>query len=212
MRYSLIISLLVLVSIGLSAQDIKLLDYASQYQKLKVKGRNCNEVHYKGDKVATNVQLGQAEFNAQGKLVKYTEFFAGGKKMAEFLYSYDAKGKLENNTVALVFNNWEVVDFKLSFDAKGKLISRELPKTISNFWQKETFSYSPQGVMIKSEQWYMVGTKLTPQTKQEYPAALNTKENSLSVIHDEKGLLIIKQFFGANGKVDKSWKYEYLYY
>jgi hypothetical protein len=212
MRYSLTLALFSLISMGLSAQDLKLLDYAPQYQKLKVKGRNCNEVRYKGDKVASTLQLGQAEFDAQGKLVKYTEYFAGGKKMAEFLYTYDAKGKLEKNTVALVFNNWEALEFKLSFDAKGKLTARELPQTISNFWQKETFTYSPQGVMIKSEQWYMNSGKLVPQTKQDYPASLTSKENSLSMIHDEKGLLIIKQFFGAGGKVDKSWKYEYMYY
>jgi hypothetical protein len=212
MRYSLTLVLLIVFSRGLSAQDMKLLDYAPLYQKLKVKGRNCSELRYKGDKVSSTLQLGQAEFDTQGKLVKYTEFFAGGKKMAEYIYTYNAKGKLEKNTVALVFNNWEVVDLNLSFDAKGKLISRELPLTVSNFWQKETFTYSPQGVMIKSEQWYMNGGKLVPQTKQDYPASLTSKENSLSLIHDEKGLLIIKQFFGAGGKVDKSWKYEYVYY
>jgi len=170
------------------------------------------EIRYAGNTEVEAVQMGNAEFDTYGKMTRYTENFAKGKKMAEYVYEYDDHGKLVRNTVSLVFNDWTPVEFLLSFDAGGKLICRELAEALPNFWQKETYVYNALGVLIKSEQWYSHNGTLEAMGHREYPPSIAPKENSLTYIHDAKGLLMLHQFYGKSGTVEKAMKYEYEYY
>ncbi len=195
----------------ISAQDIKPLDYASFYQKHKVKTRECYEVKYKGNHASDSVHLGSEVFNASGLLIGYTEYYAKGQKMAEYHYEYDAKNKLVSSSIQLVFNDWKEIDFKLTFDAKGKLIRRELPESIPSFWTAESYIYNTSGILVKSEQWYTVDGKLQSMSHKDYPSSLAPKENSLSYIYDAKGMLILHQIY-QNGKVSTAYKYDYTHF
>lgn len=202
-----------IISLGLAfcsqAQDIKLLDYAPQYAKQKVSERKSSEIKlYKG--IMDTTVCGVAKFNAQGKVVHYTEYFARGRKMAEYSYEYDANGKLVAGTVQTTFNDWQPLAFQLNFDTKGRLISRELPESISNFWKKETFHYTNTGVLIKNEKWHDLNGTLSLMETKDYPQTLTTTENSLTYIYNPQGLLMIHQLYNSNGKVERSMHYDYV--
>ena len=194
-------------ALDINAQDIKLLDYAKICAAKKVTAMECNEVKYDGNETITH--LSNATFDMNGRISTYTEYFARGRKMAEYHYEYDAVGILIRNTVSIVFNDWKEIEFILNHDANGRLISRELPTTVPSFWQKETYTYSNAGILIKSEQWYDNGGALIAQSHCDYPPTLSHKENSLTYICDERGLLILHQFHNNTGKVEKAWKYAY---
>lgn len=207
-----LISLFIVCAIGNSipAQDIKLMDYAPQYAKHKVSERKAFEIKSVNGKQDTCIQ-GLAMINEKGYPVHYTEYFARGRKMAEYAYEYDGTGKLIRHSVMTAFNDWQPIEFKLTFDNKGRLASRELPESISSFWIKETFHYNNAGVMIKNEHWYEKEGSLALMDYQDYPSSLQTEESSLTYINNPKGLLMLHQWYNSNGKVDKYWKYEYSY-
>jgi hypothetical protein len=190
------------------AQDLKPLDYASLYAKHKITSRECVELRYAGNTVSDTIKYGDAEFDAAGRMIRYTEYFSRGRKMAEYIYEYDATGKMVRNTVSLVFNDWTPLEMILTHDDKGRVIARELPEALPNFWRKETYSYK-DGVLIRSEQWFDVNDELKPLTHHDYPASLKPADNSLTYIHDQKGLLILHQFYGKTGGMDKALSYTY---
>ncbi len=203
-----------IISLGLAfcshAQDIKLLDYAPQYAKLKVKERKTIEIKNNKGQQDTMV-YGLAIMNEHGLPIHYTEYFARGRKMAEYTYEYDGAGKLINHSVATTFNDWQKVDFKIAHDAKGRLSSRELPESISNFWIKETFQYNSNGVLIKNQHWYEKDGGLTPLDYKDYPPTLQVDDNSLTYINDQHGLLILHQLYNSQGKIERCWKHEYAF-
>lgn len=197
-----------LLTIFAQAQDIKLLDYAPQYAKQKVSERKATEIKtYKG--VLDTTICAFATFNAQGKVTNYTEYFARGRKMAEYVYEYSASGNLIACTVQTTFNDWQPLALQLTFDANGRLISRELPETISNFWKKETFHYNKAGVLVKNEKWHDFKGASTVMETNDYPQSLSTSENSLTYIYNPKGLLMIHQLYNSNGKVERSFHFDY---
>lgn len=191
-----------------AAQDIKLMDYASQYAKLRVSERKSIEVRY-NEKGQDSSITGFAIFNEQGLPIQYTEYFARGRKMAEYYFEYDNNRKLSRHYVKTVFNDWEPLEFKVTFDKQGRISSRELPEQISNFWKRETFSYSNTGTLIKSEHWVEQNGKLIAADSLDYPPHLKVEENSLTYIADQNGLLILHQLYNSKGKVDRCRKYEY---
>ena len=207
----LTISLILGFTISQSAQDIKPLDYAPLFRKEHVKTRICKEVKYQGNVAKDSVMVGIAQFDVQGRMTHYTEFFAGGRKMAEHDFIYDETGKMIRSTVSLVFNDWATLEFELKHDAKGRVISRELKESVANFWQKETYSYSGN-VLIKSEQWYDVNGGLVPQTHKDYPTSLEARENSLTYLYNQRGLLVLHQLFNKSGKVERALAYSYEFY
>src|SRR5690606_11346669 len=113
--------LISMIAVSLYGQDIKLLDYASNYASKKVTARKSYEIKYRGGITDTTI-TGEARIDENGRMIHYTEYFARGRKMAEYAYEYDADGRVTRNTVQLVFNGWEPVDFILSYDNKGRLI------------------------------------------------------------------------------------------
>jgi len=198
------------LSLIAQAQDIKLLDFAPQYTKLKVVERKTTEIKtYKGAPDTT--VCGIAKFDAKGRIIHYTEYFARGRKMAEYFYNYDATGKLISNTVQTTFNDWQPIELQLTFDSKGRLSSRELPESISNFWKTEVFHYTNSGVLIKNEKWHEMNGALSLMETKDYPQTITAHENSLTYIYNPQGLLMIHQLYN-NGKVDRSWHHEYIYH
>jgi len=194
----------------IQAQDIKLMDYAPQYAKNQVSERKAFEIKNSNGKQDTCIQ-GLALINEKGFPTLYTEYFARGRRMAEYSFEYDETGKLIRHSVMTTFNDWQPMDFKLTFDTKGRLISRELPESISSFWKKETFHYNNSGVMIKNEHWYEKDGSLMIMDTKDYPPSLVVEESSLTYINNPKGLLMLHQWYNSSGKVDKCWKYEYGY-
>ncbi|MFN0032978.1 MAG: hypothetical protein ACKVOR_12530 [Flavobacteriales bacterium] len=211
MKTTFFFSFLICATVISNAQDLKPLDYAAQYARLHVRTRICTEVKYNGDKAADSTTVGITSLDEKGRMIHYTEFFAGGKKMADYDYKYDEQGKMTKATVSLVFNNWLPLEFELKHDAKGRLLSRELKENVANFWKKETYTYSGS-VLLKSEQWYMVNGGLVAQTHKDYPPSMEIRENSLTYILNEKGLLHLHQLFNSKGQVDRALVYDYEFY
>lgn len=204
-----IISALLLSSIGLYSwgQDIKNLDYAVLFQKHKITTRECKEITY-GLK-ADSLKIGDAKFDANGRIIAYTEYFAGGRELARYTYSYDASGKMIASSVAHKFNDFIPVEFILTYDTNNRITSRELKEPIRNYWKKETFTYNATGILVRAEKWYEQGEQLVPMEKEEYPASLKPSSTSLVYLHDPRGLMILHQFFSTTGKVEKALSYRY---
>jgi hypothetical protein len=192
------------------SQDLKPLDYAKLYARNHVTTRVCKEVKYKMKQAVDSTMLGIANFDKNGRMIHYTEFFAGGKKMAEYEYKYDDAGKMIKASVSLVFNNWVPLDFELKYDHKGRVVSRELREQVANFWKKETYTYTSE-VLLKSEQWYDINGGLVALTHKDYPPHIEVSDNSLTYIVNEKGLIILHQFISGRGQVDRALSYEYYY-
>jgi hypothetical protein len=192
------------------SQDLKPLDYAKLYARNKVSIRVCKEVKYEMNKAVDSTMVGIAMFDKNGRMIQYTEFFAGGKKMAEYEYYYDESGKMVKSTVSLIFNNWVPLEFSLKYDSKGRVVARELREQVANYWKKETYTYA-NDVMIKSEQFYDVNGGLVALTHKDYSPNLEVSDNSLTYIVNEKGLIILHQNMNNRGKVDKALVYEYYY-
>ena len=190
------------------SQDLKPLDYAATYKKNHIRSRDSYELKYKGAVVSDSVHLGKEEFNEKGQLIHFTENYSKGKKMAEYHYTYDESGKLIKNTISVVFNDWKELEFKLTYDQAGRVIARELPEPITSFWMKETFTYNKSGIMIKSDQWYMVDGALKSMTSQEYPGTIAPSENSLTYIYDHRGLMIMHNKH-VNGRVTTAKRFHY---
>lgn len=207
-----LLSISFLISCFISySQDLKPLDYTRQYEKHHIRTRICKQVHYKGQQVVDSTMVGIASFDEKGRMIHYTEFFAGGRKMAEYDYSYNESGKMIKSSVSLVFNGWIPMEFELKYDKKDRVISRELKEAMANFWKKETYTYNNE-VMIKCNQWYEVNGGLVSETYKDYPPSLDVKENSLTYILDAKGLLIIQQLFNGRGQVERALVYNYEFF
>jgi hypothetical protein len=200
--------ILICSTVGACAQDLKPNDFAAVFAKNHISKRICKEIKFENNKAIDSVMIGEAHFDAQGRMIHYTEFFARGRKMAEYNYTYDATGKMIAASVALVFNDWKPLDFILTHDAKGRVVSRELKESVANFWKKESFTYSGS-ILVKSEQWYEVNGGLIPNTYKDYPPTLEPRENSLTYIHDTRGLLIMHQLFNRTGRAEKALVYSY---
>lgn len=201
-----------ILAISTQAQDIKPLDYAGKYKQQQIRERHTYEVKYQGNKAVDSVLLGTAFLDENGRMTKYIEYFMKGRKMAEYDYQYDESGKIIANTVKLAFNQWQTLQFELKYDAKGKLIERSLPEPVANFWQKETYSYTSAGVLIKSEQWYSQNGNLLALSNKEYPTSIQPSETSLTYIHDQNGLMMVHQFYSLNGSADKAHVFKYIRY
>lgn len=192
------------------SQDIKLLDHALQFKKHKVATRDCYEIKYKENLAVDSIHRSYEEYNQNGRLMKFTEYYSKGKEMAVYRYEYDEKGNITRNTLSLVFNNWQEIEMILTFNEKGRLIQREMPETIANFWCKETFTYGSDGKMVRSDQWYMTGGATKALSHKNYSDQIESRENSPTHIYDTKGLLIIHQTY-KNGISDSAFCYNYTY-
>jgi hypothetical protein len=210
MKHVFTLGLILSASLSTSAQDIKLIDYSSLYARNKVTEQQTIEIKNRNGQSDTTV-LGKVAFNEAGYPLHYTEFFARGRRMAEYTYEYDNQMRLVRHSIKTTFNDWEPMDFILSYDSNGRIISRELPETISNFWRKETYTYNNSGVLIKAEQWYEEDGQLSVKSQREYPGSIQPDPTSLTYIHGPNGLLLLHQHYNGSGRVERTWQYDYNY-
>lgn len=210
MKHVFTLYLILSAAFSANAQDIKLIDYSSIYARNKVTEQQTIDIRNRNGQSDTTV-LGKAIFNEAGMPIHYTEFFARGRRMAEYAYEYDSQMRLLRHTVKTTFNDWEPTDFILQHDSKGRIISRELPETISNFWKKETYTYNNSDVLIKAEQWYDVDGELVVKSTKDYPTSIQPDPASLTYIHGPNGLLLLHQHYNGSGKVERTTQYAYSY-
>lgn len=201
-------TLALLSGLGASAQDLKLLDYTTEFKKNGITQRVCKEVKYAKTPADTLI-VGVAHFDQQGRMFEYHEYFAGGRIYAIYQYGFNEKGVLSSALVKHVFNQMEPIEMDIEVNGTGKVTALTLREPIRNFWQKQTFTYNSIGVMIRSEQWFDRDGKLTSLNRKEYPAYLGPSDNSLTHLFDQRGLEIVHQFYGSTGQIERAWLFMY---
>ena len=209
MKRSLLLLFIVFFSTIAHSQCVKSLDFSKDYKKNKVSSRKCTEYIYNGYSITDSIVISEANFDAEGRIVKYTEFFARGRKLNEQTFEYNEAGQMTKSFVSHVFNDWQPVEMILEFDSSGKLISRTCPVEIRNFWMKEVYHYNAKGKQIKCDQLKQGAQTLEMKSSQEFAPTLHSGENTPMDIHDPNGLLSIHQFYNSSGTVDRVWKYVY---
>lgn len=199
--------LLFLMSFAVQAQDIKLMEFSAALKKQKIKTIHLHEVKYQNNQASDTLHKGIIAFDALGRIESSTEYSAGEKEAARFNYTYNEKGLLNSCVVKHKNVQFEPVSMLLKFDNKGHLIERRTSQPIPNFWAFEKHTYSPTGVLIKTEYWY--DQKGTPvlQSSIDYPAVSTGK--NLSFIIDQHGLPAVHQLFDNNGQVKRALKFVY---
>jgi hypothetical protein len=166
------------------------------------------QVRHKIDVKDTSL-IGHFQMNSLGHMIQYMEFSGGGQKVCTHYYQYDNKGKM--TSCELVFEDELDMRYpcQLTFTPGGKLMSRSLSNGPTHYWHQETYEYSAAGVLIKSTQHYKYNDQVNT-TSQSYPALISPKENlNLSYMYDQRGLLVLRQFYNEQNKVFKSLVYEY---
>lgn len=209
MKKSLLLLFIGISSLFVQGQCIKSLDFSKDYKKNKVTSRTCTEYSYSGYTVTDSIKISEATFDAEGRITKYIEFFARGRKLNEQTFEYNEKGELTKSLVSHAFNDWQPVEMILEFDSSGRLISRTCPIEIRNFWMKEVYHYNAKGKQIKCDQLKQGAQTLEMKSSQEFAPTLHSGENTPMDIHDPNGLLSIHQFYNSSGTVDRVWKYVY---
>jgi len=192
------------------AQDLKASDYTALFAKNKIAERTWHEVKFAGSAVKDSLIKGNEKFDAQGRLIESTEFFAGGKVLAIQKFTYDAKGKMIGCTIEHAFNEMKPVEVKLVYDAKGRVIERQITEELRNYWVKETTTYNAAGIIVKTQQWFNQNGTLQPLNNKEYPASISTNSNSLAYLHDQRSLPVAHQFYNGAGNMDRAWRYKYV--
>lgn len=207
--FTLFLSLFIFAQSNLHAQDLKASDYAALFAKNKITERTWHEVKFAGSAVKDSLIKGNEKFDANGRLIESTEYFAGGKVLAVQKFTYDAKGKMTGCTIEHAFNEMKPVEVKLTYDAKGRVIERVLTEELRNYWTKETTTYNSAGIIVKTQQWFNQNGTLQPLNNKEYPANISAANNSLTYLHDQRSLPVAHQFYNANGKLERAWRYKY---
>lgn len=202
---------LILLVLPVQSQDIKSLDYKNVFQKNRVNTRTCYEVKYTGNAATDSLLKSKEVYDIQGRLTSILEYYAGGKLLAEHHFEYDAQGKIVRCTVSHAFNEMKPAELTLKHDPKGRLVERTLPEAVRNYWQKETFLYHANGTLAKTQQWYLQNGTLAVLSTKEYPASIAPKDNSLTLLFDQKSLPIVHNFYSASGKMERAWRYVYTY-
>jgi uncharacterized lipoprotein NlpE involved in copper resistance len=193
---------------GLQAQDIKPLDYQGTFKKLKITSCTITEVKMK-NKVSDTIVVGKYTLNAAGQMTTYTEFNPIGRLVATHFFQYDAKGKITQCDIELADEPGVRHNCQLTHDAKGRLTSRTLPSAPNQYWYKEVYTYNAAGVLIKSVQHHKNNDQEITLNS-TYPEVASPKENhNLNFIFDQRGLLLMRQFYNAQNKVQKSHHYQY---
>lgn len=210
MRLLAVIAVLPILSC-LHAQDIKPLDYMGVFGNNKVSGQVTLEVRYGKNATPDTLLLGVAEFELSGRMIRFTEYFAGGRVFAVYRYYYDEAGQLSAASVAHTFLQFEEVPFILTRNAAGQLISRTTATAIPGFWTLETYTYNARGVLVRSERWIDQDGQMNPAGSSFYPDTLTRDERVLSNLYDNAGLPVLKKMKDASGN-DVSILYTYTFY
>jgi hypothetical protein len=207
----LVVIVVFLLRSGLWAQDIKPLDFASVFGNNKVSGQVTRQVSYGKNATPDTLLLGVAEFELSGRMIRFTEYFAGGRVFAVYRYFYDEAGQLSAASVAHTFLQFEEVPFILTRNATGQLISRTTATAIPGFWTLETYTYNARGVLVRSERWIDQEGRLNPAGSSFYPDTVTRDERVLSDLYDNAGLPVLKKMKDASGN-DVSILYSYTFY
>lgn len=210
-RVLVIFILIYLIVSNAFSQDLKSLDYAPLFKSNKVKSRICHSIQYKNSEPIDTLIHGIERFDSNGRLIYYEEFYAKGKTKAYYHYAYDQNGKLLESNVEHFSVDFKPIALICSFDAKGRILERKPETNLQNFWIKETYCYNASGVLIKTEQVYESNGKSAGSTQNTYLPHLKVPDDSITYIHDKKGLLLLYRTFDNHGNVinAKSYTYEY---
>jgi hypothetical protein len=190
------------------AQDIKSLDYVALYKKSKIKSFTIDQVRYQHQKAVDTSIVGIGQINEQGLLTTYKEYNGANKWSCTHYYSYDVKGKINTSEIEFAEQPGQKYLCTLEYHPNGKLKSRSIAPEGIHFWFKESYEYNKAGVMIKSTQHYHNNGNAVEQVT-SYPEIISPKENSLNYIYDQRGLLILRQFYNAQSVVFKAHIYRY---
>jgi hypothetical protein len=190
------------------AQDIKSLDYAALYKKSKIKSVTIDQVRFQHQKAVDTSMVGIGQINDQGLLTTYKEYNGANKWSCTHYYGYDVKGKIIRSEIEFAEQPGHKHLCTLEYHPNGKLKSRNISPDGIHFWFKESYEYNKVGVMIKSTQHYHNNGNAVEQVT-NYPEIISPKENSLNYIYDQRGLLILRQFYNAQSVVFKSHIFHY---
>gem|GEM_PF-935978 len=191
------------------SQDLKMLDFAPLMKKNRVHKRICSTVKYQNNVPTDTIPFGLEEFDANGRLVYYEEYYSRGKLKAKYRYGYDANGVITRSTVEHFSNDFQLINLINVFDASGRITERKPEISIQNFWTVEKYTYNSGGVLVTSEQFYESNGKPTGATKNNYLPHLKTPDDSIVYIYNSKELMILHRFYDEHGNVRSSKVYSY---
>ncbi|MDZ4822684.1 MAG: hypothetical protein SH856_04430 [Flavobacteriales bacterium] len=185
------------------------MDFAPLFKKNKVRTQTTKEISYR-DKIALDTLItGIAEFDVNGRMISFKEFFARGRHYATYSYQYDAEGKIYSASIEHVFADFRPINFTLTYDTKGRVIERLLQEPIRNFWMKETYNYNSAGILVKSEQWYDRDGKLEALSNKTHPGSIIRDERSLTNLYDQHELPLLRKYQSVTSGLDISVVYAY---
>jgi hypothetical protein len=186
-------------------QDVKFMEQRDLLASEKVASVQTVEIRFKGDEAIDSIPKGKAEFDDHGRMIRYTEFFARGRKAAEFIYEYDDKGRLVSSSVSHRAMEFRPIPMKMEMDDQGRMISRAPAETIPGMWEKETFSYDRNGGLVRADQWYSNGQ----HTFDEYPAQMMPGASHMSMLMAPNGLIHAQQRYDGQRQLTGILRYRY---
>lgn len=192
MRFIFVFIALVLLSLGSSAQALKMNEFSAQFRK-----HNINERISFESTANDSILIERLSFRDDGLVTEQTGFFAGKRKLFVQRFEYNDKGMLVGSVVSHVFNDWQEVSLVHEYNENGQLMSRLCPQEIRNFWAKEVYLYDEKGSMSACERYAKEGEEWIFIEKESYSNQIYSGENTPSYIHDERGLLVIQQIKSA---------------
>jgi len=212
MRFLLACIFIALSFTQLFAQEMKALDFTAKFKKNRVHSQTIREIYYTGNQAVDTLLIGKVELDSLGRMCRYEEYFARGRKFAVTTVGYDEGGRMISQQISTMSSGFLPVNVELTFDKTGRLVERMIPGAPSNLWYKEKLVYNKEGVMIRTEKWYLVdGQEIKGQTE-EYPGTNARTEESASELYDPKGLPLLRKKFSPSRGLNFSVVYEYDYY
>jgi hypothetical protein len=190
-----------------NGQDIKLIEYKELFKKHKIKQCEVLQVQHKKDG-KDSVVIGRYAMNELGMVMHYDEYTTTGQLSCSHFFTYDSKNKLTASAIEFASKPAERFPFQLEFNQAGQLVSRSLSDCGINYWHKESYEYNATKVLTRSIQHYQNESQQV-KIEQTYPGEVSPKENTLNFIYDNRGLLILRQFYNSQNKVFKSLVFNY---
>lgn len=176
-----------------TTQGLKLNDYAGDYKKNGIQFRRTIEIEPSGD----TILIDESHFNVDGMTVEYIDYFARNRILNTQKFEYEKSRYPVRSFVDHLFYKEETVELIHRFNEKGQLVSRECPVEIRHFWAKEEYTYDHAGRMVSCTRYTRDGEVWTLTETESFSPYIHSGENSPSFIHDERGLLLIRQMKSA---------------
>jgi len=206
--------LCLLVSGTASAQSLKPNENAVRNQSWGVRQEVQTAITFSdwGEPIDTCL-VARISYNKQGLIEQVEEFHQCGEPLARQEFYYDARGRMTGGAIGYTTNNCSMVPVSVVLNENGLVLERSLLRPIEALWQKETYTYDANGMLIKSEQWQQRGTELKSSGVLLYPGAEEqVKERSGHQTHwyDDRGFLLEERLLKRSTVVKKIiYSYEY---